>query len=483
MSDIRAGVLAPGSRVASTRELSVKLGVHRNTVVAAYRELLSEGWLTTRAGAHTSVAESLPEDLPKRLRKAARTAPVPLDEAGFSFSGAPAISLDRGGDGAAGPPMAFPDRPRGHRVLSLSEGAPDARLLPTALLARSYRRALRDPRNLEYRSALGHPRLRSALVSMLHTQRHLHLREDNVLATAGSQMALDLVAEALLQKGTTIAVEAMGYAPAWGVFARHGAKIVAVPVDREGIVVEKLEKLCAQRAIAAVYVTPHHQYPTTVTLSPSRRLALFELARRARFAIIEDDYDHEYHYGGRPILPLASEDRAGNVVYVGTLSKIVAPGLRLGYVAAPASLIRDLATRRFLRDRHGDPAMECALAELLEDGDIARHVWRTRRVYLARRDALVSALEEMFSEELSFVVPFGGMALWAKAHAKLDVDAWALRASSAKVPVYLRTGLHFAFDGKPAPFVRLGFAYLREEEMREGLETLRRALPVRAKLR
>lgn len=475
VSDIRAGVLKPGARVESTRALARTLGVHRNTVVAAYRELLSEGWLTARAGARTFVAESLPEEMPRRFRSRARSVPVPLEAVGFSvvrMEDAP--FLRRRND----------DTTHRARGLSLSEGAPDPRLLPTALLARSYRRALRDPRNLDYAGASGHPRLRAALASMLREQRHLHLRDENVLVTAGSQMALDLAAEALVRKGATVAVEAMGYAPAWGVFARHGARIAPIPVDGEGIDVAALARLCSKRSIAAVYVTPHHQYPTTVTLSPARRLALLELARTARFAIIEDDYDHEFHYSGRPILPLASEDRDGVVIYVGTLSKIAAPGLRLGYVAAPSDFVRNLTRLRFLRDRHGDPALECALAELLEDGDIARHVWRARRVYLARRDALLETLQRLLPSELSFTVPAGGMALWTRVREDIDVDAWATRASAeGKRGVHLRVGRDFAFDGKSKPFMRLGFAYLTEAEMHEGVETLRRTLPGRPKLR
>ncbi|MFO0667606.1 MAG: PLP-dependent aminotransferase family protein [Polyangiaceae bacterium] len=483
VSDIRNGVLAPGGQVASTRALAAKLGVHRNTVVAAYRELISEGWLTSRPGARTLVADSLPEDLPHRLKGRMRGVPVPLARAGFTIAGMPPPNLR--GRASDVLPVSVPKHARRGqpRMLFLSEGAPDPRLLPASLLARGYRRALRDTRNLEYQSARGHARLRTALAGMLLRERRLHVREDNLFVTAGSQMALDLVAESLCGRGAWVAVEEMGYAPAWGCFTRHGARVQPIPVDRHGIDVEQLARLCSARGktLAAVYVTPHHQYPTTVTLSQARRLALLDLAQRAKFAIIEDDYDHEYHYGGRPILPLASEDRAGVVLYIGTLSKIVAPSLRMGYVAGPSEFVAHLGERRFLRDRHGDPAMECALAELLEDGDVARHVWRSRRVYLARRDALVKELTASFADVLSFTVPNGGMALWAEVRKGIDVEAWLERAFAAGVAI--RPARHFAFDGRPRPFLRLGFAYLTEEEMREGLETLRRTLPARSKMR
>src|SRR5262249_29017163 len=184
--------------------------------------------------------------------------------------------------------------------------------------------------------------LRSALASMLANTRALSVGADDVLVTRGSSMALTLVARALLRPGDTGAVEEFGYRPAWEGFRATGATVVPVPIDPDGIDVDALKRLAKRRAVRAIYVTPHHQYPTTVTLKAARRLALLALARAERFAIIEDDYDHEFHYDGRPVLPLASTDHAGLVVYIGTLSKILAPGLRLGYIVAPPAVLRRL---------------------------------------------------------------------------------------------------------------------------------------------
>ncbi|HTN84912.1 MAG TPA: PLP-dependent aminotransferase family protein, partial [Sorangium sp.] len=217
-----------------------------------------------------------------------------------------------------------------------------------------------------------------------------------------------------------------------------------------------------------------HQYPTTAVLAPGRRVALLELCRRRRIALIEDDYDHEFHYDGRPVLPLASADTAGVVVYVGTLSKILAPGLRLGFVVAPEPLIERLSLHRTFVDRQGDHAVERAVAELLEDGEVQRHAQRARRAYRARRDLLVEALRARLGGALDFRVPAGGMALWARVDAAIDADAWAERSLERKVA--FSPGRRYAFDGRKRPFLRLGFAALDEEEIRDAVERMARAL-------
>ena len=215
--------------------------------------------------------------------------------------------------------------PRTPRALSFFGGIPDVRLVDTATLGRALRRALRDKSTLRYGSPLGDLRLRTELAKLLADTRGVPRTEDEILVTSGSQMAIDLVARALLPRGSCVAVEALGYRPAWEALKRAGIELSPVALDADGMDVRALERLAQKRTLAGVLLTPHHQCPTTVTLSASRRLALLDLARRSRWLVLEDDYDHEFHYEGRPVLPLASADPGGNVVYVLSLIHISEP--------------------------------------------------------------------------------------------------------------------------------------------------------------
>jgi GntR family transcriptional regulator / MocR family aminotransferase len=452
---IRGGALAPGAPLPSSRALARSLGVHRNTVLAAYGELAAEGWLETARARGTFVSSELPAG-PARPSRAV----VPAARAGFDLPPAP--------EPAPGPPL-----PPG--TLELLGGVPDPRLVPAAALARAYRRALRRREGLSYGDARGHPRLRTALAGMLASARGLAVPPDRILVTRGAQMALALAARALLSPGDAVAVEALGYRPAWEALRQGGARLVPVPVDARGLDVDVLAARIRAERIRAVYLTPHHQYPTTVTLSPARRLALLALAREERLLVLEDDYDNEFHYEGRPILPLASADPAGVVVYVGTLSKVLAPGLRIGFAAGPADAVARMTLHRHYLDRQGDLAVEAAVAELFEEGEAQRHVWRTRRIYLARRDALAEALRAILGGALELTKPTGGIAFWCPVAAGIDPDAWAARALARGVAV--QEGSRFAFDRRPRPYLRLGFARLDEAELRLAVERLASALP------
>jgi GntR family transcriptional regulator / MocR family aminotransferase len=363
-------------------------------------------------------------------------------------------------------------------ALSLWGGIPDLRLVPADLLARALRRAART----RGRSALaytadraGEPALRSELATLLRATRGLAVGPEDVFVTQGSQMALDLLARVLIRPGDAVAVEAIGYRPAWGAFAGRGARLVPVPVDREGLDVEALAVQTGSLPLRAVYVTPHHQYPTTVMLSAPRRLALLALARERRFAIIEDDYDHEFQYDGQPVLPLASSDRAGTVLYVGTLAKILAPGLRIGFLVGAPPLLERVRSERMFLDRQGVTIVEAAVAELLEDGEVARHVRRVRREYHRRRDALVASLRRHLGDALSLEVPPGGMALWARAARGIDVPRWQRRAAAAGL--HFQIGTEFTFDGSPLAYLRLGFAVCNAAELETAARRLARSLP------
>ena len=448
VDEVRRGRLRPGARLPGSRALAASLGVHRNTVVAAYAELCSQGWLTTRPGGGTYVDGALP-DAGDPDRVGARA-----DAMGFDLPEAPVALSD---------PLA----PARYQFAS----TPDPRDAPWSELARAYRRVLRvDARGLlGYTDPRGDARLRVQVADMLAAHRAMAVTADDIQLTRGSQMGLYLVARALLRPGDKVAVEALGYAPAWAALRAAGAELVPIPVDAEGLRVDLLGEI---EDLRAAYVTPHHQYPTTVTLGAARRIALLRVCRERRVALIEDDYDNEFHFDGPPRLPMAADDTAGCVVYVGTLSKVLAPGLRIGFVVGRGEINERLSRLRRVVDRQGDTLGERAVAELFADGEVRRHVLRMRRMYRRRRDRFVGLLRQRLPW-LEFAVPAGGMALWV--HADVDFETWARRALEAGVA--FPSGDRFTFEGGSVRGARLGFATLDEPRLDAAVRVLVETAP------
>jgi GntR family transcriptional regulator / MocR family aminotransferase len=453
IEDIRRGRLKPGQRLPGTRAWAKALEVNRNTVVAAVAELEAQGWLRSTPTRGTWVVEQLPVE-PRLQRKPG------LPSLGLQLEPLPPFLIER-----------HFTLPTG--VMHLSAGTPDPRLFPVELIARTWRRVVRRAGRhlLEYGDPAGHPSLRRALATMVADLRGVPATMDQVVVTRGSQMALDLIARAVVAPGETVAVEALGYRPAWDALRLVGARLEPIAVDGEGLDVEALATLLRRRRVRAVYVTPHHQYPTTVTMSASRRLALLELARKHRMLIIEDDYDHEFHYQGRPVLPLLAGDDSGVVASVGTLSKVLAPGLRLGFVVAPTELAQRVARLRAVMDRQGDHPMEATVAELIEEGELQRHVRKMRVIYQRRRDVLARLLESKLGDTLSFDVPTGGISVWARVRRPLALDPWLARARQHGVVA--KPGSVYRFDGREPGALRLVFARFTEKELSNAVEVLR----------
>ncbi len=341
--DIERGRLRPGAKLPGTRTLAADLRVHRQTVVAAYEELALQGWITSRPSRGAVVSHDLPDpDFGPRPSRGGQGDAAQVDGGRVAFAEAPA------------------------RVV-FSDGTPDPRLLPRAELARAFRRALGSSAFLApggYGDPRGSLRLRVALAEWLTSTRALAAGPDDILLTRGSQMALFLAARAVAAPGETIVVESPGYPLAWAAFRAAGARVLGAPVDRDGIIIAAIEELARRdRSIRAVLVTPHHQYPTTTTLGAGRRLALLRLAAERGWTVIEDDYDHEYRYEGRPVLPLAASAPGGvaaPVIYLGSLSKLLAPGLRPGYAVAAPHIRQRMAVERQAVDRQGDAPPEAA---------------------------------------------------------------------------------------------------------------------------
>ena len=456
MREIHRGRLKPGDPLPGYRTLGESLGISRNTVMAAYRELQAEGWVVSTPGEGSVVAPDPPTRLP------GQGAEGPAASGGMGFDLASMAPTE--------PPVGAPG------LLKVASGLPDPRLLPGAELARAYRRALvlNRQQNLELEDPQGHPLLRQALAGMLSASRGIAAAPETILVTRGSQMALFLAGQALVSPGDPVAVEDLGLPGAWEAFARAGARCLPVPVDGDGLDLDALARLAEAERLRAVYVTPLRQYPTLVPMSLERRARLMELARSHRFAIIEHDQDSEFLFEGRPRAPLAAEDRAGVVVHVGTLSKIFSPNLRLGFVQGPAPLIARMRALRQALDRQGDMVLERAFAELLDDGAIHRHLNRMQQTYRSRRDALCRALTRTLGDRLTFAVPEGGLALWVEVAEGIDVDRWAARALERGVA--FQPGRRFSFVGGAVQALRIGFSNYPEADLEEVALRMKAAL-------
>jgi len=451
--DIASGRFCTGDRLPSMRTLARQLDVARKTVLAAFTELEKRGRITRSPRSGSFIADVAPGPMAVRAREMARL---------------PRFDHAR---------IALPDRPVSARAtFDLLGGIPALDAAPTVELARALRRSVTRDRGktlIDYGDARGHKRLRAALTSWLARTRGLSVGIDGVQVVRGAQNGFYLAGRALLSRGDRVATESYLHPSVRALFRLLEVEVVPIPIDDAGMQISALEQLDADRRIRAVYTTPHHQLPSTVTLSPPRRKRLLELARDRRWMIFEDDYDHEFQYAGHPILPLAHQDRHGVVIYVGTLSKVVAPGLRIAFVAAPPPVIARIAEYRRFVDVQGDQILESAIADLLDDGDIERHVRRSLRLYRARRDALCEALAADLPM-LRFTPPTGGMALWARAPG-IDVDAWTRNALLHGVS--FQPASLFACGDVPLDHARIGFAACSEARLREAVRLMARALP------
>ncbi len=459
---IRMGRLQKGLRLPGSRELGEQLAVNRMTAVAAYEELAAQGWVTMepRKGAFVKISPTLSS--PRKILEIQETFELP-DQTGFDFQHQKVI------------PSPSPEFPMATKLV-LNDGYPDPRLAPMEDLLRSIRSLARKAANQKYLmpgGAQGTLILRETLASYLSDTRGLGLKAENILITKGAQMGIYLSAALLIKPGDGVISGEPGYAQADLTFQQAGAKIYPVNVDNDGVDIDQIERLCKTKKIRAIYVIPHHHHPTTTTLSPERRVRLLDLASTYRFALIEDDYDYDFHYAGKQMMPMASLDRKGNVIYVGTLTKSLAPAIRYGFIAAPASFIRSATQLRKYIDAQGDSLVENAVAALYKDGTIARHLKKSLKLYKERRDHFCALLQRELSTHIDFRVPEGGMAVWARfTHKKLPEVA----AAAYKKGLVISDGTDYDRGKNKYNSACLGFAALNETEQVKVVSILKEVL-------
>ena len=302
----------------------------------------------------------------------------------------------------------------------------------------------------------------------------MQITPEQIFVTRGSIMGLYLLSQVLLRPGDKMVVGKLSYRTANLVFGYREAELLTIPVDEEGLVTDALEALLKKHKIRALYVTSHHHYPTTVPLAPHRRLHLYELARKHRFFILEDDYDYDFHYNHKPLMPLAASDEEGLVLYIGSFTKKISPAIRVGYVVAPQNIIRELIKLRRIIDRQGSNLEERALADLLEDGTIKRFTRKALQTYRQRRDLFCSLLKTELAEEISFQEPEGGMAVWVQY--RKDIDMVKLSQRCAQKGLYVSDGRIYSPEDQWHNTCRMGFASMRLAEIEEGVGILNSSL-------
>ena len=452
------GKVAPGSKLSSARKMAHIYQLNRHTIMNALQLLVAEGWLIANERSGYRVTDSLPIQSSINVQ----TTPA-LQSKPYLFAktlAVPCVGIDLNA-----------------YKYNFAGGLPDLASFPQ----REFKRAIShvcdhvDISKLHYGEVSGCADLKMQVKDYLYKARNLNVSD--VLICNGSQEALFLIAKAFIAKDDYIAVETLGYPPARQAFSACGAQLVDIKQDDEGLCVDGLKAQLERYPIKMLYLTPLHQYPTTVTLSPTRRLQIYQLCYAHNVMIIEDDYDHEFHYRCQPLQPMAADDPAGIVIYLSTFSKIMFSAARIGYICAAPAVIAQLTAWKQLMNHKNDVIMQLAVAHWMKEGGFERHLKRMTKLYKQRYEAMDSHLTVLQAKGLpvEYIKPDGGMAMWVN----LNKDTQHLKAQLAKQGIYLQTEAEFYYTNsvrslKPASFsyVRLGFAGQSSEIMQQGLDMI-----------
>lgn len=448
ISEIMQGRIKKGMKMPGSRTLAQLLIVNRKTILQAYDELMAQGWMEIIPTKGTFIKESLPEIKQQPLVETSSIEIINASNEDFSKY----------------------EVPRGAHVID--DGTPDYRLAPIDLLlktARSVSKGSIGKAVIQGNHFFGEKTLRNGLTNYLSSTRAINGSANNILITRGSQMAIYLSFATLLKKGDRVIVGELNYHSADRAIRTSGGQLVKVPVNHEGLDIKAIEKEAQQNKIKALYVTPHHQYPTTVTMPVENRMKLLNLAEQYDFHIVEDDYDYDYHYERSPILPLASIDRNNRIIYIGSFSKIIVPSVRIGYMFASEPIIRACGELRMIIDKLGDPILERALAEMLRANEIDRFLKKAVNRYKIRRDLFCSTLKAGLGSAVDFAIPDGGMAVWVTFR---NIKIEDLIREAEKIKLSLKIDVY----EKKENACRLGFASMNEEEIVTNTQILIQAV-------
>ena len=463
---VLAGQLAPGTRLPATRALAHELGVSRNTVLLAYDLLLAEGYTVGQTGSGTYVAAALPD---------VTLSPHNARAQALSTSEGTTLHLSAYGRRVAQntslpPPSAVPHcQPERY---DFRYGLPDVAAFPHEIWRRLLARWARDVsvQALHYGPPEGYAPLRETIAGYLQRARAVVCTPEQILVVNGSQQALDLTARVLLEAGDRVLIEEPHYQGARQVFLAAGARLMTVPIDAEGLVTTELPDAAA--AVRLVYVTPSHQFPTGAIMSLVRRLALLQWAETAAAYVLEDDYDSEFRYAGRPVEAVQGLDRGGRVIYVGTFSKVLFPALRLGYLVLPPPLVPLFTAAKWLTDRHTSTLEQAVLTDFIHEGHFEHHLRRSRTRNAARRATLLDALDRHLGTRVEVSGANAGVHLlvWLQDVTPQQLGACIDCAARAGVGLYPVTPYYLM--PPPRAGLLLGYAAMAEDDIRAGVQRL-----------
>jgi GntR family transcriptional regulator/MocR family aminotransferase len=460
---IQRGYLIKGSKLPGTRMLSNLLNIHRNTAVAIYDELASQGWVDIIANKGTFVL--VPEQTTAKIKatgKHVNQAYTYPKEAGFPFQ------------------KSFHLASTTTETTSkyvINDGKPDLRLHSIHQFSRWYSAAMkRKPllRKWNRVSTSATTSFKKQLCNYLNATRGFHITPNNLMSTRSTEMSLYIVSQLLIKQNDVVIVGQLSHYASNTIFQEAGAAIKTIPVDKDGLDVDYIKTHFIKNSIRCVYVSAHRHYPTTKTLSAERRLQLLQLAKDYGFAIIEDDYDYDFQFEGSAMLPMATSDANGMVIYLGKMGQSLFPSFQTGFVVAPENLISEANNYLTLLDEQGDLIQEQMLSELISEGEIYRLLKKNIVTYKQRRDCLCRFLEQHFKDIITFEKPLGGLAIWLQFHTAVSLVKLAEEAE--KLDLFLPKTI--LYQDKNTCAIRFGFGHLNEEEIEAVVVRLKNAYDI-----
>lgn len=460
---IQLGYLPEGIKLPGTRVLCKIFEVNRNTLIKSFEDLQAQGWIEILPNKGTFILSNQKQKfISQKSKVKSRKSEIKNNQLNSGFSFQKSTILEN--------PIEKSSIP-----LQFNEGLPDMRLAETEVLSKIYLSKLKNKNHKKSWEQVAHESsdyFKTQLVNYLNLTRGIHISKPNLLTTNSREMSLYLATKLLISPSDKVVVAELSYYASNMVFVNSGAKIIPIPIDKNGISTKHLKQVCEQQKIRMLYLTSHHHYPTTVSLSAKRRMEVLELSKQFGFIILEDDYDYDFHYDNNPMLPLKSFDTNGMVVYIGSFGKALAPNFRSGFVVGSPIFIDELHKYQMILEPDKDLIKEQVLAHLIEEGEMHRYLKKNKKVYKERRDYFSELLHKNLKGKISFAVPSGGLAFWIEW--KNNINLGKFKKECEKNGLFLPQTI--LYQNKNITATRLGFGHLDNGEMEKVVEVLRNSV-------